>query len=106
MKHLGILIISILALAAIAPTLTAPAYAHQRQLYNIGGNDYLIVIGSLNEPIFVDDRTGVLICAYFNADPNDPMNSRASGATPVEGLEETLQVEIVCRNERQESLSA
>jgi hypothetical protein len=93
MKHLGILIISILALAAIAPTLTAPAYAHQRQLYNIGGNDYLIVIGSLNEPIFVDDRTGVDL-RVLQADPNDPMNSRGEGATPVEGLDQTLQVEI------------
>jgi hypothetical protein len=76
-----------------AGTITEPAFAHQRQLFTIGGQDYLVIIGSLNEPIFVDDKTGVDF-RILNADPNDPMNSRAEGATPVEGLEETLQVEI------------
>lgn len=77
----------------LAGAFTAPAFAHQRQLYTIGGKDYLIVIGSLNEPAFVDDKTGVDL-RVFNADPKDPMNSNAAGATPVTGLEETLKVEI------------
>ncbi len=76
-----------------AGTIIEPAFAHQRQLFTIGGQDYLIVIGSLNEPVFVDDKSG-LDFRVLNADPNDPMNSRAEGATPVEGLEETLQVEL------------
>jgi hypothetical protein len=73
------------------------AFAHQVALYNIGGQDYLIVIGSLNEPIYVDDKTGVDL-RVVRADPNDPMNSRANGTQPVEGLEETLQVEIAAGN--------
>ena len=40
------------------------AYAHQRQLFTIGNDDYLFVVGSLNEPIFVDDKTGVDMAAY------------------------------------------
>ncbi len=40
------------------------AFAHQRALYNIGGKDYLFVIGSQNEPVFVDDKSGVDFFAY------------------------------------------
>jgi hypothetical protein len=52
-----------------------------------------MVVGSLNEPVFVDDKSG-LDFRVMQADPNDPMNSNAEGATPVEGLDETLQVEV------------
>jgi len=88
-----------LALAVIISlvSVTPQAFAHQRQLYTIGGQDYLIVIGSLNEPIFVDDKSGVDL-RVLRADPNNPMNSSAEGAAPVEGLEETVQVELGAGN--------
>lgn len=69
------------------------ALAHQRALFNIGGKDYLLVIGSQNEPVFVDDKSGVDFFAY-TPDPKDPMNSHANGTTHVEGLEKTLKVEV------------
>jgi hypothetical protein len=69
------------------------ALAHQRALFNIGGKDYLLVIGSQNEPVFVDDKSGVDFFAY-TPDPKDPMNSRANGTTHVEGLDKTLKVEV------------
>jgi hypothetical protein len=78
-------------------SVTPQAFAHKRQLYTIGGQDYLIVIGSLNEPIFVDDKSGVDL-RVLRADPNNPMNSSAEGAAPVEGLEETVQVELGAGN--------
>jgi hypothetical protein len=92
-------LIAVLALALLISlaTVTPQASAHQRQLYTIGGQDYLIVIGSLNEPIFVDDKTGVDL-RVLRADSNNPMNSSAEGAAPVEGLEETIQVEIGAGN--------
>jgi hypothetical protein len=88
-----------LALAVLVSlvSVTPQAFAHQRQLYTIGDQDYLIVIGSLNEPIFVDDKSGVDL-RVLRADPNNPMNSSAEGAVPVEGLEETVQVEIGAGN--------
>jgi hypothetical protein len=69
------------------------ALAHQRQLFTIGDKDYLFVVGSLNEPIFVDDKSGVDFAAYW---PNatDPLNSNANGTRPIEGLEKMLKVEI------------
>jgi hypothetical protein len=78
-------------------SVTPQAFAHERQLYTIGGQDYLIVIGSLNEPIFVDDKSGVDL-RVLRADSNNPMNSSAEGAAPVEGLEETVQVELAAGN--------
>lgn len=68
--------------------------AHQRALYNINGQDYLFVIGSLNEPVSVDDKTGVEFRAMY-PDPANPTDSRANGTQPVTGLEETLKVEIL-----------
>lgn len=68
--------------------------AHQRALYNINGQDYLFVIGSLNEPVSVDDKTGVEFRAMY-PDPANPTDSRANGSQPVTGLEETLKVEIL-----------
>jgi hypothetical protein len=35
------------------------AFAHQRQLFMIGDKDYLFVVGSINEPLYVDDKSGV-----------------------------------------------
>ena len=92
-------LIGALALAALVSlvSVTPQAFAHQRQLYTIGGQDYLFVVGSLNEPIFVDDKTGVYLSVQ-TPDPNDPMNSNANGTVPVEGLEETLQVELGAGN--------
>jgi hypothetical protein len=89
----------VLVLAALVSlvSVTPQAFAHERQLYTIGGQDYLIVIGSLNEPIFVDDKSGVEL-RVMTADPNNPMNSTAEGAVPVEGLEETVQVELGAGN--------
>jgi hypothetical protein len=80
-----------LAIALLVPTIVG---AHERQLINIGGTDYLFVVGSLGEPIVVDDKTGVDLRVQ-TADPKDPTNSSASGAKPLLGLEQALKVEII-----------
>jgi hypothetical protein len=67
--------------------------SHQRQLLQVGPSDYLVVIGSLNEPIYTGDKTGVDLTVLV-PDPADPMDSRAKNVKPVEGLEKTLKVEI------------
>jgi len=74
--------------------------AHQRGLFTIGGKDYLLVLGSQNEPVFVDDKSGVDFFAY-TPDPKDPMNSQANGTKPVEGLEKTLKVIVSAGNKNQ-----
>src|ERR671921_1903446 len=75
------------------------AFAHQRQLFTIGDKDYLFVVGSLNEPIFVDDKSGVEFAAY-SPDPADPINSKANGTKPIEGLENMLKVELAAGDKK------
>jgi hypothetical protein len=70
------------------------AFAHQRQLFTIGDKDYLFVVGSLGEPLYIDQKSGVDFSAFW-PDPSDPVNSRANGSKPIEGLENTLKVEVV-----------
>ena len=75
------------------------ALAHQRDLLTIGNKDYLIVIGLQNEPVFVDDKSGVNLFAY-TPDPKDPMNSFANGTKPIEAIEKTLKVELSAGDKR------
>jgi hypothetical protein len=67
--------------------------AHESRLYTIGDQDYWITVGSIDEPVFVDDKSGVE--AFISlADPADPLNADSNGTKPVEGLEETLKFEV------------
>ena len=52
------------------------AFAHQRQLFTIGDKDYLFVVGSIGEPLYVDQKSGVELFAYW-PDPSDPVNSQS-----------------------------
>jgi hypothetical protein len=83
-------------LALLVPTFTL---AHERQAFTIGGTDYLFVVGSLAEPIVVDDKTGVEL-RVMKADPKDPTNSSALGAEPVTGLESALKVELIAGDKK------
>ncbi len=75
-----------------------PAHAHTTHLIEINGVDYIFVVGSLNEPIFVDDRTGVQLFVSL-ADPADPLNRGSPNSVPIEGLEDDLKVELIAGGE-------
>jgi len=66
---------------ALSPAL---AFAHEHQIFEIGDKTYDFTVGSLNEPIVVDDKTGVEFSVW----------TTGSGAAAVTGLEKTLKVEI------------
>jgi hypothetical protein len=68
--------------------------------FTIGGRGYLLVMGSQNEPVFIDDKSGVDFSAYI-PDPKDLMNSKANGTKPVNGLENTLKVIVSAGNKNQ-----
>jgi len=55
--------------------------AHERRIYDVGGKEYTIEVGFLNEPVSVGDRSGV----DFHI---------TRGMTGVDGLEKILQVEV------------
>ena len=64
---------------------------HESRLYTIGDRDYFFTVGSINEPAYVDDKSGVEVFASW-PDPLDPRNSDANGTKPIEGL--ALKVDI------------
>lgn len=67
------------------------ASAHEVQVFEIKGTQYQVVIGSLNEPLVVDDKSGV-----------DLRVSQVAGNKPVEGLESTLRVELIAGDKKKE----
>jgi hypothetical protein len=69
------------------------ASAHENRLYGIGNKDYWITVGSINEPVFVDDKSGAEVFVK-TADPSNPLDSNANGTKMVEGLEKDLKFEI------------
>ena len=71
--------------AAVLITLPAVAIAHEQR--DVG--EYSFVVGMLDEPVFVGTESGL-----------DLRVSR--GEEPVEGLEETLQAEVIYQDQRRE----
>jgi hypothetical protein len=67
--------------------------AHENRLYSIGNKDYWITVGSINEPVYVDDKSGAE--AFIrSADPSNPLDRNANGTKMIEGLEKDLKFEI------------
>jgi hypothetical protein len=71
-----------------AAILAAPrlASAHEHQTFEIGGKTYVFTIGSLNEPVAVDDKSGIDIEIALIENGKE---------APVTGLEATLKAEII-----------
>lgn len=83
------------------------ASAHQVATYHIGSGFYQIVIGSLNEPVVVDDKTGIDLtitkCASSTCASTMNMDGDMDGpaGTAVSGLEHTLKAEIIAGDQKQ-----
>jgi hypothetical protein len=75
--------------------------AHVERLYTIDDKDYWITVGSINEPVFIDDKSGAEAFIAL-ADPADPLNSDSNGTTNVEGLEKTIKFEISAGDKKKE----
>ena len=58
------------------------ASAHETHVYDINGIEYRIVIGSLGEPVIVDDKTGLDLRIFRNEEP-------------FVGAQDSLQVEMI-----------
>ncbi len=83
------------ALAAVFALMPAAASAHQHEVYEIGGRMYEIGVGSLNEPLVVDDKSGVELEVMDLGKHVEGMPHADGAGTPVEGLEEALKVELI-----------
>ncbi len=72
-----LVVLSVLSLLILPSSLSA----HETRIYEIGGVEYEMVVGSRNEPVIVDDKTGVSL-------------EIAREGKLFEGAQSTLQVEI------------
>ena len=78
------IIAGVALLALLAPSF---ALAHEHQVFTIGGKSYEFVVGSLGEPLVVDDKTGVDLRV-------------SQGGVAVEGLEKDLKVELIAGDKK------
>ncbi len=100
MKHIGIMIVTSISICMLLTSTIAPiqmTMAHQTRLYTIGEKDYFFEVGSLNEPAYVDDKSGVTLEAWY-PDPSDPENFDANNTQPVEGLALKVDVSAGAKN--------
>ncbi len=77
------------ALLAAMPLL---ALAHESRA--IGDGQYQIVVGFMNEPVFAGDKSGLEFWVTEVSAATPSADEEAEG-TPVEGLVETLQAEVI-----------
>ncbi|NOS68175.1 MAG: hypothetical protein HOO67_07520 [Candidatus Peribacteraceae bacterium] len=75
------------------------ASAHEHRTFTIGSKQYSVVIGSLNEPVRVGDKSGVELTVSELSTEAHETTAHVDGdehpaETPVTGLEETLKVEV------------
>ncbi|HVW66658.1 MAG TPA: hypothetical protein VHA78_02910 [Candidatus Peribacteraceae bacterium] len=84
------------AVAALMLLLPVAASAHEHHVYQIGDKTYNLTVGSLNEPVYTGDKSGV----EFIAEQLPKGASLTSGSddgpqgTPVTGLETSMKVEV------------
>ena len=70
------------------------AFAHETHTYRIGNKTYQLTVGSLNEPVAIDDKTG------FDFRVVMPSEKQGAEATPVSGLDQTLKVELAAGDKK------
>ena len=87
------------ALLLFMCALPVAASAHQTRVIDLEGTLYQLTVGSLNEPVIVDDKTG-LDLRVSKIGPTSWYKDRVAkgdipkNAVPLEGLDETLTISI------------
>ncbi len=98
----------LLSSLALVSVLAAPAsaFAHEHQSFRINGKTYEFTIGSINEPVAVDDKSGVEfsvgLATEHAEDPAHVDGDEHEAATPVTGLEKTLKIELQAADKKKE----
>lgn len=96
-KSIIFLSFTILIFSAIA--MPKFALAHSHYTFQIGNKTYQFIVGSINEPLIVDDKSGLDLTVTEGGGmptmgPDGDMDGPLSNGTPVNGLEKTLKVEM------------
>ena len=96
-SNFTVLLSSAIGIVLLFILLTSTAHnasAHQKQLISIGDKDYLFVVGNANEPVFIDDKSGVELFAYIPLNKTDRLSTDSNNTKPIEDLDKALKVEV------------
>lgn len=94
---------ALLAPTALLALLPLSVSAHETQVFEINHTLYKFVIGSLGEPVMVDDKSGVDLRVYKASGHTMPGGTTMAGMShgdayesevALSGLEKTLQIEL------------
>jgi hypothetical protein len=90
-------LLSLAAVGSIAlggALLVAPEVVEAHETRVIGDGKYQIVVGFMNEPVFAGDKSGLEFW-ITEVSAATPAAAEETEGTPVEGLAETLQAEVI-----------
>jgi hypothetical protein len=91
----------IIATLIAAVALPFAVSAHEHQIFEINGIKYEFGIGSMNEPVVVDDKSGLeLRVSKVGVVPGHEDHHASGAEGAVAGLEKTLKVELVADGAR------
>jgi hypothetical protein len=94
-------------LAAGALLLASPLTAQAHETRDVADGKYQMVVGFMNEPVYAGDKSGLEFWVYDLGSAATPTagaeasDDEAAGP-PVEGLEETLQAEVIYEDQTME----
>jgi hypothetical protein len=95
-------------LAVGATMIAAPLVAEAHEVRQLDNGKYQIVVGFMNEPVYAGDKSGL---EFFVTDLSAPATPGAvaaegdddeAGGAPVDGLEKTLQAEVIFEDQTME----
>ena len=95
-----------LAIAALLMTLSPQlALAHAHYTFQVDGKIYQFAVGSLNEPLIVDDKSGLDLTVTQGGGmptmgPDGDMDGPPAAGVPVDGLDKTLKVEMIAGGQK------
>jgi hypothetical protein len=99
-KNLSLFVIA--AQVALFLVAGSSASAHERDTFKIGDKFYVLTVGSLNEPFVVDSISGVdLRVQRLAGTAGNDVGKVAGKGVPVNGLEQTLKVELAAGNKKE-----
>ncbi len=91
------------ALALLGALHVTPAIVEAHETRTIADGQYQIVVGLMNEPVYAGDKSGLefWVTEVPAATPTAGTEEETEGAS-VEGLEETLQAEVIYEDQTME----
>jgi hypothetical protein len=98
-RILSFAVVGGLAVGTALLAMPSAALAHDSRV--IADGQYQIVIGFMNEPVFAGDKSGLEFWVTEVGSATPAAGEEAEG-TPVEGLEETLQAEVIYEDQTME----